>query len=35
VDQPYKLKHKQTADLRIQPPGIVALARYGGKEFQA
>jgi Na+-translocating ferredoxin:NAD+ oxidoreductase subunit B len=35
VGEPYKLKHKQTAGLRMQPPSLVALARYGGKEFQA
>lgn len=35
VGQPYKLKHKPAAELRFQPPSLVALARYGGKEFQA
>jgi Na+-translocating ferredoxin:NAD+ oxidoreductase subunit B len=35
VGEPYKLKHKPTAALRVQPPALVAMARYGGKEFQA
>lgn len=33
ADQPYKLKH-QTESL-MQPPSLVALARYGGKEWSA
>jgi electron transport complex protein RnfB len=35
AEQAYKLKHTQHASLRIQPPGLIALARYGGTEFSA
>lgn len=33
ADQPCKLKHKPKGGMKIEPPGIVALARYGRKEF--
>lgn len=35
ADQPYRIKHVQTASLRMQPPSLVTLARYGGREWSA
>jgi hypothetical protein len=34
ANQPYKLKHLHTAGLRGETPSLIAMARYGGKEFE-